>query len=207
MALPARFRTFLEAYQKCLDGLIVFASEGKSYAKITKILGNGAYRTLCFVNLETGDIFRPRNEKEPNLNFSRGNINNPDNGQEAVGEDGPPHMHNGKPKGFKHDLIYPRRADRKALGPQPRLPKEAKPKAAHRPERVMSHTGPLISVPPPQAAPEPLLVTIRVLPPRVFTPSRETEDLNHHLEASLPHIFSATPKATDPYDPFDPYQY
>lgn len=156
--------------KKCQEkfGLHMEMEVGSKYIKLTRLEDK---KPLCFVDKESGVIYRAKNEKEPLKKFPRGSVLD-DSGLDYMTPEGTVKMPNGKPKGFKHDLIYPR-GENKHLGPQPRLPKEKKGYAAHRPERIFAHTGPLVVVPEDAPAEVPLAQRLGVLPARIFTPKKD----------------------------------
>jgi hypothetical protein len=149
---------------------------GTKYAKIVLKI-KLSKKALCFLDLTDGTIYRAAKWECPYLKFKRGSIFDESNGMEQLTASGTIPLHNGKPKGFKHELIYPR-GENKALGPQPRLPKEIverKPHPKHHVGLILNRQEPLVVVPVQEPTPISLTKSHGILPIRVFTPRTGTE--------------------------------
>jgi len=70
----------------------ITVSEGKKYTKVFSVEvgangSKGANRIVCFIDNQTGDIFKPASFSAP-AKHARGNVNSPQNGMEAITPDG-----------------------------------------------------------------------------------------------------------------------
>ena len=173
------FLQFLGSCQKMCwkssSQIQVYAIIGNKYAKVVRSL-SGKLTALCFLDLTDGTVYRAAKWESPYLKFQRGNIFSENNGMGELTADGTRPLHNGKPKGYKHELVYPR-GENKGLGPHPRLPKELiqrKPHPKHHAGLIRNRKEPLVAIP--AAQPAIALVRRTALPIRIFTPKTHTED-------------------------------
>lgn len=97
------FQQWLSIAHQKATGWDLRVSEGTFYLKVIKAK-NGQDQPLpyAFVCRNTGTVYLAANWRFPSKKYPRGTIFDADFGASKLGPDGPIHMHNGKPLGFKH---------------------------------------------------------------------------------------------------------
>jgi len=79
MVTDEQIQAFTNALQEKLTAgrtlkVTIEAIPGRRYTKITEKMGSSGHSVYCFINNETGDVYKAASWKAPELNKARGNI-------------------------------------------------------------------------------------------------------------------------------------